>query len=43
MAKSKEKPQKQKETTGEFVKRLAEMKKSDKRNGLKRQFGRHHR
>ncbi|MEC7836480.1 MAG: hypothetical protein VX982_04495 [Chloroflexota bacterium] len=43
MAKSKEKPQKQKETTAEFVKRLAEMKKSDKRNGLKRQFGRHHR
>ena len=30
-------------TAVELVKRLNEMKKSNKRNGLKRQFGRHHR
>ena len=35
MAKSKEKPEKKKETTTELIKRLAEMKKSNKRNGLK--------
>ncbi len=43
MAKSKEKPEKKKETTEEFIKRLAKMKKSNKRNGLKRELGRHHR
>ena len=43
MAKSKDRPENKKETTAEFIKRLAEMKKSNKRNGLKRQFGRHHR
>ncbi len=43
MAKSKEKPEKKKETTAELIERLDAMKKSTKRNGLKRQFGRHHR
>ena len=43
MAKSKDRPEKKKESTAEFIKRRAEMKKSKKRNGLKRQFGRHHR
>jgi len=43
MAKSKEQPEKKKETTAEFIKRLAEMKKANKRNGIKRQLGRHHR
>ena len=43
MVKSKKKPEKQEETTAEFVKRLNENKKFDKRNGLKRRTGHHHR
>ena len=43
MAKSKPKPEKREETTAEFVKRLNENKKSNKRNGLKRRTGHHHR
>ena len=43
MAKAKPKPEKREETTAEFVKRLNENKKSNKRNGLKRRTGHHHR
>ena len=43
MAESQKKQKKPPETAEELVKRLNEMKKSNKRNGLMRQFGRHHR
>lgn len=43
MVKSKHKPEKREETTEEFVNRINQRKKSDKRNGLKRRTGRHHR
>ena len=43
MVKSKKKPEKQEETTAEFVKRISEHKEWSKRNGTKRRTGRHHR
>ena len=43
MAKPKQKPKKQGETTSEFLKRVNEHKEWGKRNGLKRRTGRHHR
>jgi len=43
MVKSKPKREKREETTAEFVKRLNDIKKSSKRNGLKRRTGHHHR
>jgi hypothetical protein len=43
MAKSKVKAEKQKETTSELIKRLADQKKGSKHNGTKRRTGRHHR
>ena len=43
MAKPKQKPKKQEETTSEFLKRVNEHKEWGKRNGLKRRTGRHHR
>ncbi len=43
MVKSKKKPAKPEETVAEFVQRLKDNKKTNKRNGLKRKLGRHHR
>jgi hypothetical protein len=43
MAKSKQKPEKRKETTAEFVKRINQHNEWGKRNGSKRRTGRHHR
>ena len=43
MAKPKQKPKKQGETTSQFLKRVNELKEWGKRNGLKRRTGRHHR
>jgi hypothetical protein len=43
MTKSKTKPEKQKETAAEFVKRINDNRGSDKHNGTKRRTGHHHR
>ena len=43
MARSKHKREKRKETTEEFVKRINQHNEWGKRNGSKRQTGRHHR
>ena len=43
MDKSKSKPEKREETTKEFVERINQIKKENKRNGTKRVTGYHHR
>ena len=43
MVRSKQKREKRKETTEEFVKRMNQHSESGKRNGSKRRTGRHHR